>query len=130
MAVCSLQFHFFAGLSFYTTDKGLLEAFSQFGQVLNSLFHPFSSTNFCSLTLNSNLHEPLSFSLSVSNFYHFDETAKIIVDRSSGRSKGFGFIAYASDAEADKAVSGMNGKVISSFPSFLEMYWMFSIFET
>ena len=24
MAVCLLQFHFFAGLSFYTTDQGLL----------------------------------------------------------------------------------------------------------
>lgn len=37
--------------------------------------------------------------------------AKIVMDRGSGRSKGFGFVTYASEEEAEKAVSGMNGKV-------------------
>ena len=69
-AVCLLQFHFFAGLSFYTTDRSLLEAFSQFGTLLDGvgLSHPFTSTNFFFLTLNSNIHEPTSLSLSLTSF--------------------------------------------------------------
>jgi RNA recognition motif-containing protein len=39
-------------------------------------------------------------------------SAKIIMDRDSGRSKGFGFVEMSSDAEAQAAISGMNGKVI------------------
>lgn len=34
--------------------------------------------------------------------------AKIITDRESGRSRGFGFVEYHSEAEADKARSAMN----------------------
>ncbi len=36
--------------------------------------------------------------------------ATIIVDKYSGRSKGFGFVTFASQESADKAVSEMNGK--------------------
>ncbi len=36
------------------------------------------------------------------------EEAKVIMDRDSGRSRGFGFITFSSDEEADKALS-MNG---------------------
>jgi len=32
------------------------------------------------------------------------------MDRDSGRSKGFGFVEMSSDAEAQAAISGMNGK--------------------
>lgn len=38
------------------------------------------------------------------------ESVKIITDQYSGRSKGFGFVEMASDAEADKAVEMLNGK--------------------
>lgn len=38
------------------------------------------------------------------------ESAKIILDRASGRSKGFGFVEMASDDEANKAISEFNGK--------------------
>ncbi|KAG4109353.1 hypothetical protein ERO13_1Z049423v2 [Gossypium hirsutum] len=58
------------GLSFYTTEKGLLDAFSQYGQVME---------------------------------------AKIITDRVSDKSKGFGFVTYASEDEAEKAIAEMNG---------------------
>lgn len=34
---------------------------------------------------------------------------KIIIDRESGRSKGFGFVQYASDAEANAAIMAFNG---------------------
>lgn len=34
----------------------------------------------------------------------------VITDRDTGRSKGFGFVEYANDAEAQAAVSALNGK--------------------
>ena len=37
------------------------------------------------------------------------ESAKIIMDRDSGRSKGFGFVEMASDAEAQAAINKFNG---------------------
>ncbi len=38
------------------------------------------------------------------------EEAVVIVDRYSGRSKGFGFVAFKEDASADKAIAELNGK--------------------
>jgi len=40
------------------------------------------------------------------------ETATIITDRMSGRSKGFGFVEFSSDDEAEKAINEMNGKEV------------------
>ena len=37
------------------------------------------------------------------------ESAKIITDRDTGRSKGFGFIEMSSDSEAADAISKLNG---------------------
>ena len=37
------------------------------------------------------------------------ESARIIMDRASGRSKGFGFVEMGSDDEAQKAISELNG---------------------
>jgi RNA recognition motif-containing protein len=37
------------------------------------------------------------------------ESAKIIMDRDSGRSKGFGFVEMSSDEEAQTAISKFNG---------------------
>jgi RNA recognition motif-containing protein len=37
-------------------------------------------------------------------------SAKVIVDRESNRSKGFGFVEMSSDEEAKKAVDELNGK--------------------
>lgn len=36
--------------------------------------------------------------------------AVVITDRASGRSKGFGFVEFADEAAAQKAVDAMNGK--------------------
>ncbi len=38
------------------------------------------------------------------------ETAKVIMDRDSGRSKGFGFVEMGTDSEATKAIEMFNGK--------------------
>lgn len=38
------------------------------------------------------------------------ESATVITDKMSGRSKGFGFVEMASDDEADKAIEMFNGK--------------------
>ena len=37
------------------------------------------------------------------------ESAKIIMDRETGRSKGFGFVEMATEAEAQDAISKFNG---------------------
>jgi RNA recognition motif-containing protein len=37
------------------------------------------------------------------------ESAKVIVDRTSGRSKGFGFVEMSTDEEAADAISKLNG---------------------
>ncbi|GLT90028.1 hypothetical protein SLE2022_079810 [Rubroshorea leprosula] len=65
---------FVGGLSFCTTEKGLSEAFSQYGQVVE---------------------------------------AKIMMDRISSRSKGFGFVTFASEDEAEKAIAGLDRKVLN-----------------
>ena len=40
------------------------------------------------------------------------ESATIIVDKMSGRSKGFGFVEMSSEEEAQKAIEMFNGKEI------------------
>jgi cold-inducible RNA-binding protein len=40
------------------------------------------------------------------------ESVAVITDRDSGRSKGFGFVEFAADAEAQAAVAGLNGKEV------------------
>jgi len=38
------------------------------------------------------------------------ESATVCDDRDTGRSKGFGFVEMSDDAEAQAAISGLNGK--------------------
>ncbi|WP_029528535.1 RNA recognition motif domain-containing protein [Polaromonas glacialis] len=37
-------------------------------------------------------------------------SAKVMMERDTGRSKGFGFVEMANDAQAQAAISGMNGQ--------------------
>jgi RNA recognition motif-containing protein len=48
-------------------------------------------------------------------FAEFGEikSAKIIMDRDTGRSKGFGFVEVDDDGVAANAIAGLNGKEIS-----------------
>jgi RNA recognition motif-containing protein len=39
-------------------------------------------------------------------------SAKVMMERDTGRSKGFGFVEMGSDAEAQAAIEGMNGQQI------------------
>ncbi|HWR33442.1 MAG TPA: RNA-binding protein, partial [Chitinophagaceae bacterium] len=39
-------------------------------------------------------------------------SAKVITDRETGRSRGFGFVEMASDNEAKEAIKGLNGTEI------------------
>jgi len=38
------------------------------------------------------------------------ESASVITDRESGRSRGFGFVEMASNEEAQKAIAALNGR--------------------
>ena len=39
-------------------------------------------------------------------------SAQVIMDRETGRSKGFGFVEMGSDQEAQAAIAGLNGKAL------------------
>jgi cold-inducible RNA-binding protein len=38
------------------------------------------------------------------------QSAQVIIDRDTNRSKGFGFVEMGSDAEAQAAIQGLNGR--------------------
>ncbi|KAA8518872.1 hypothetical protein F0562_016354 [Nyssa sinensis] len=85
-----------------------------------------------SIRLNSNLAAPKLFVSGLSRlttdeklkeaFSTFGQLleAKVIVDRASGRSKGFGFVTYATIEEAEKAREGMNAKFLDGWVIFVD----------
>ncbi len=44
------------------------------------------------------------------------ESAQVIMDRDTGRSKGFGFVEMGSDQEAQAAIAALNGKEVEGRP--------------
>jgi RNA recognition motif-containing protein len=38
------------------------------------------------------------------------DSAKVIIDRATGRSRGFGFVEMSDDSEAQAAIEGLNNK--------------------
>lgn len=44
------------------------------------------------------------------------QSANVIVDRETNRSKGFGFVEMSSDEEAKKAIDELNGKELDGRP--------------
>jgi cold-inducible RNA-binding protein len=45
-------------------------------------------------------------------FASFGASAKVMMDRDTGRSKGFGFVEMSSAAEAQSAIQGLNGQSV------------------
>ncbi len=43
-------------------------------------------------------------------------TASVVIDRETGRSRGFGFVEYATEGEARAAADAMNGQVLDGRP--------------
>jgi len=44
------------------------------------------------------------------------ERGSVIVERPSGRSKGFGFVTMNDDSEANQAIEGLNGTELAGRP--------------
>jgi cold-inducible RNA-binding protein len=44
------------------------------------------------------------------------QSAQVIMDRDTGRSKGFGFVEMSTDAEAQAAIAELNGKEVDGRP--------------
>lgn len=44
------------------------------------------------------------------------ESARVITDRDSGRSKGFGFVEMSTDEEASAAIEKLNGQTVEGRP--------------
>jgi len=44
------------------------------------------------------------------------QSAKVIRDKFTGRSKGFGFVEMPDDQEAEKAIASLNGYVLNNRP--------------
>ncbi|EFJ10098.1 hypothetical protein SELMODRAFT_81392, partial [Selaginella moellendorffii] len=64
---------FIGGLAWGTEERGLRDAFSPFGEIIE---------------------------------------VRVIQDRETGRSRGFGFVSYITDQEAQKAMEAMDGRVL------------------
>ncbi|XP_075501700.1 glycine-rich RNA-binding protein-like [Primulina tabacum] len=72
MAAADVEFRcFVGGLAWATTDQSLEQAFSQFGDVIES---------------------------------------KVVNDRETGRSRGFGFVTFKDEQSMRDAIEGMNGQ--------------------
>lgn len=60
-------------------------------------------------------YQPLPYSCRAPLHLPVCVAAKIIFDRNTGRSRGFGFVAFSSGEDAQTALAGMDGKVRHTF---------------
>ncbi|GER54357.1 RNA binding protein [Striga asiatica] len=110
---------------------------SAFRRILSGSPSPSLNTRaqFASLRLNSTLVTLTSPKLFISGLSRVtsDESlsnafasfgrlleAKVIFDRTTGKSKGFGFVTYESVEEAKKAREGMNAKYLDGWVIFVD----------
>ncbi|GAB2272473.1 hypothetical protein Dimus_007297 [Dionaea muscipula] len=101
-----------------------------------TITHSASSTplpsQFSPVRLNSTLTSPKLFVSGLSKWVDDEKLrdafapfgqlieAKVIVDRPTGRSKGFGFITYSTVEEAEKAREEMNAKFLDGWVIFVD----------
>lgn len=95
---------FTVGLSKRTTSEGLREAFSKFGEIVQGIIRSFHIYKHVKLNKQLRLFLVNEFALSI-------YTARVVTDRVSGYSKGFGFVKYCTIREAEEGIKGMDGKV-------------------
>jgi RNA recognition motif-containing protein len=88
---------FIGGLSWSTDDNSLRSAFEQHGEVVDG---------------TKKSQPPARFALSPSPSLTFSSLfvsiAKVVLDRDTGKSRGFGFVTFSSPDEADAAKNALN----------------------
>ena len=71
-----------------------------------------------------------STNVSIPSFWN--DTVKVVQDRETGRSKGFGFVSFMSTDDAEAAKKSMDGQVeaqdssivVEKIPKYLLMFWL------
>ncbi|KAF5476016.1 hypothetical protein F2P56_007763 [Juglans regia] len=111
-------------MAFVSSIRRLLSGSSTASSILHS--------QYASIRLNTTLTSPKLFISGLSRlttdeklkeaFSPFGQLldAKVIADRATGRSKGFGFVTYKSIEEAEKAREGMNAKFLDGWVIFVD----------
>lgn len=91
-----------SGLGIRTTTDVLRAAFAKFGNVVDGMF---------GFQINRNLVGLNILAWSVIRFFVLPFAAKVVIDRVSGISKGFGFVRYATLEEAEAGLRSMHRSV-------------------
>jgi RNA recognition motif-containing protein len=79
-----------SGLAWHTDENALRQKFEEFGTVEEAVSQPHSSM--ASIIIYANI-----------------SGAQVVVkDRDTGRSRGFGFVRYNSEQDAESAITAMN----------------------
>jgi len=81
------------GLAWHTDDQALRQKFEEFGQVEEAV-----SGRLLDDACRLGLRDMLTL------------RQVVVKDRDTGRSRGFGFVRYAQDTEADAAMQAMNNE--------------------